>query len=144
MNEKSAEALKIAKQFIDALARLDAEAQIALLHDDAVLECPFPVRPGEGLPGTRRQFGPALREGLRQSAVNTAEAQFTNCIWRTSDDGLAILQADGECVMGNGNPYRNHYVFMFEVAEGKVIRWWEYLNPVVSARAVGMPLEAIP
>jgi len=70
MNEKSAETLSIARQFIDALTRLDAEAQIALLHDDAVLECPFPVRPGEGLPGTRRQSGPALREGLRQSAVN--------------------------------------------------------------------------
>ncbi len=144
MNEKSAEALSIAKQFIDALARLDAEAQIALLHDDAVLECPFAVRPGENLPGTRRQTGPALREGLRQSAVNTAEVQFNNRIWRTSDDGLAILQADGECMMANGNPYRNHYVFMFEIAGGKIIHWWEYLNPVVSARAVGMPLEAIP
>jgi uncharacterized protein len=144
MNEKPAEAMKIAGQFIEALARLDAEAQIALLHEDAVLECPFPVRPGENAPGTRRQTGAGLREGLRQSARNTAEVQFNNRIWRTSDDGLAILQADGECMMANGNPYRNHYVFMFEIADGKVIRWWEYLNPVISARAVGMPLESIP
>jgi ketosteroid isomerase-like protein len=33
---------------------------------------------------------------------------------------------------------------LFEARDGKIVRWWEYYNPVIAARAFGAPLETIP
>ncbi len=42
--------------------------------------------------------------------------------------------------MANGRPYENRYVFRFDVENGKIRRIREYLNPVTSAVAFGLPL----
>ena len=144
MNALPVEALAVARQFIGAMERRDADAVIALLDDEVVLEFPFPVVAGGDRPGSRRQCGKAAHAGVRGSLQTTIVIKFTNQVWRTTDDGLALLQADGECTLSDGSPYLNHYIFLFEVREGKIVRWWEYLNPVISARAVGIPLDSIP
>jgi len=109
-----------------------------------VQEFPFPLAPGEDRTGARRQRGEGLRTSLRDSLRTTEKIQFNNVVWRTTDDGSAVFEAEGECELSNGRPYRNRYIFIFEVSEGRISRWWEYLNPVISARAVGIPLESIP
>jgi len=144
MGSNSEDALSVAKQLINALEKRDSEGVIALLHDDIVLELPFPILAGENTTGTRRQAGTAVHDYLRHSRELTAENSFTNVVWRITDDGLAMFQSDGVCTLSDGRPYLNHYLFLFEVRDGKVIRWVEYLNPVIAARAFGAPLEAIP
>jgi ketosteroid isomerase-like protein len=144
MISKAEEALQIAKRFIDAMCRRDGDGIVDLLHADVVQEFPFPLAAGEGKTGSRRQRGEGLRASLRTSLRTTEKIQFNNVVWRTTDDGAAVFEAEGECELGNGRPYRNRYIFIFEVSEGKISRWWEYLNPVISARAVGIPLESIP
>lgn len=138
------EALRVARQLVDALERRETEQVIALLHDDIVLEVPFPLVSGENTTGTRRQAGRAVHDYLYDSRARTARNRFTNVVWRTTSDGLALFQADGEVTLSDGRPYRNHYLFVFEVTDGKVVRWVEYYNPVIAARAFGVPLDSIP
>jgi ketosteroid isomerase-like protein len=75
---------------------------------------------------------------------SVAQIQFKNVIWRTTDDGLALFQADGDLKYNDGRPYQNHYLMMFEASEGKIIRWREYFSPVIWARAYGAPLDSLP
>jgi ketosteroid isomerase-like protein len=144
MSGQSDEALRVAKQLIDALERRDAEGVIACLHERVVLELPFPIVEGENTTGTRRQVGEAVHAYVRHSKELTSRNQFNNVVWRTTSDGLAMFQSDGDCTLSDGRAYLNHYLFLFEISDGKVIRWVEYLNPVIAARAFGAPLESIP
>ena len=144
MSGQSEETLRVAQQLIDALEKRDADGVIALLHDDIVLELPFPLVAGENTTGTRRQVGEAVHAYVRHSKELTRENRFNNVVWRTTSDGLAMFQSDGACMLSDGRPYDNHYLFLFEVKDGKVIRWVEYLNPVIAARAFGAPLDTIP
>ena len=83
-------------------------------------------------------------DNARDVTTLVARIAFDNVIWRTTSDGLVLFEADGDLVYNNGDPYRNHYLMFFEVADGKIIRWREYYSPVVWARAVGAPLETLP
>ncbi len=136
--------LAVAKKLIHHLERREPEGVISVLHDDIVLELPYPIVEGENTTGTRRQTGEAVQAYLRHSKALTRSNKFNNVIWRTTNDGVAVFQADGDCTLSDGRPYLNHYLFLFEVKDGKVIRWVEYMNPVTAARAFGAPLESIP
>lgn len=144
MSGNAAENLAVAKRFIGALERLDTETLIAMLHEDILLEVVFPLVAGENTTGARRQAGPAVQDYIHEVKRRTRKIQFDNAVWRTTNDGLAMFQADGNHVLSDGRPYPNHYLFMFEIAGGKIRHWWEYLNPVAAMRAFGGPLEAIP
>ena len=138
------EALSVAQSLIGALERRDVDALIALLADDILLEVPFPLAAGENTTGTRYQRGAAVRAYVQDVKARTSEIRFRDVIWRTTNDGLALFQAEGDITLSDGRPYPNTYLMMFEVAHGKVVRWVEYLNPVAAVRAFGAPLESIP
>ncbi|MDG2003298.1 MAG: nuclear transport factor 2 family protein [Novosphingobium sp.] len=144
MSSTGNDALALARQVIDGLERKDEAAVIAVLHEDVVLHVPFPLVEGENTTGTRRQTGEAVHRYLEESNELTETVRFNNIAWRTTDDGLALFQADGEVLLRDGRPYRNHYLFLFEAKNGKISQWWEYYNPVIAAIAFGAPLESIP
>jgi len=144
MNSQGKETLALAKQVIDGLERKDAAAIVAVLDDDIVLHVPFPLVAGENMTGTRRQVGESVHRYLDESNSLTEKVRFNNGVWRTTDDGLAMFQADGEVLLRDGRPYLNHYLFLFEARDGKITQWWEYYNPVIAAIAFGAPLDTIP
>ncbi len=65
-----------------------------------------------------------------------AELEFTQGV----DRNVAFAEGLGVMTMANGNPYLNRYVFRFDVEGGKIKRIREYLNPITSALAFGVPL----
>lgn len=138
------EALTVAKQFVAALARLDGEALCAVLDKDVVLENPFPMLAGENAPATRMAKGEAVFAHMRNMPNVLGSMQFRNSVWRVTDDGLAVFAADGDATLPNGDTYQNHYLMLFEVAGGKIVRWQEYYNPVIAARANKMNLDLLP
>lgn len=138
------EALALGKKVIEGLERKDGDAIKAVLHDDVVLHVPFPLVAGENATGTKRQVGEAVHRYLDESNALTETVRFNNPLWRTTDDGLAMFQADGEVRLRDGRPYLNHYLFLFEARDGKISQWWEYYNPVIAAVAFGAPLDTIP
>ena len=144
MTSQSDETLSVAQRFIDGLARRDLETLFSLLHEKIVLEVAYPFVKGENTTGANEQAGEAVRTYLRDMKQRTSEVRFRNVIWRTTNDGLALFQADGDITLSDGRPYPNHYLFMFGVSEGKIIWWREYLNPVAAIRAFGAPLESLP
>ena len=145
MTPAAESALAGGKAIVDALKRRDADAAIAALHDNIVLEVAFPLIAGENTTGSRRSVGAAVHNYLRDARDRTAKMRFHNEVWRTTSDGLAIYSADGDHVLSDARPYRNHFLFMFEAAaDRRVVRWREYLNPVSAMRAFGGALEAIP
>jgi ketosteroid isomerase-like protein len=144
MASQTEQALTAGKALIEALKRRDADAAIALLHDDIVVEVAYPLIAGENTTGSRRSVGQAVHAYLRDARDRTLEMRFYNEVWRTTNDGLAVYQAEGDHVLSDGRPYRNHFLFFFEMSDGKIIRWREYLSPVAAMRAFGGALEAIP
>jgi ketosteroid isomerase-like protein len=144
MNLQANEALSVAKSLIEAVRQMDPEAMIALMHENIVLELPYPLVKGENTTGTKIQRGKAVHAYAQDVKRRTSQMRFNNVIWRTTNDGLAMFQADGDHTLSDGRNYQNHFLFLFEVLDGKVIRWVEYLNPVAALRAFGAPLESIP
>ena len=98
------EAMRVSKEFIDALSRRDGEALSALLHDNVVLESPYPVAPGENVPGSARCEGVSVHNHVRNMANVLSSLTFENAVWRATSDGLAMFQADGRATLPNGTP----------------------------------------
>ena len=144
MIERSDEALGVAKRFITALAQRDGEALCSVLHEDVTVENPFPMVEGENRPGSRRCRGASVHAHMKNMPHVLGSLRFENVIWRTTSDGLAMFEADGDATLPNGRPYRNHYLMLFEVALRKIVHWQEYYSPVIAARANGMPLDLLP
>lgn len=144
MASQAEEALTLGKQLIEGLKRRDPHTIISILDKDIVLEVPYPLVEGENTTGARRQESEAVHAYLRDMKERTSEIRFRNEIWRTTNDGLALFEADGDITLSDGRPYPNHYLFMFEAAGGKIVRWREYLNPVAAIRAFGAPVESLP
>ena len=138
-------ALETAKAFIAALSDRDADNALMLLSDEAVLEMPYPLASGENKYGTRRMWGDPLRKYVRGITERNAQIAFRNRVWRVADDGVLILECDGDMIRSkDGARYQNHYIVLFAVKDGKITLWREYFNPVVAARAFGIPLESLP
>jgi ketosteroid isomerase-like protein len=140
-----ATSLNTAKAFIAALSERDAESALLLLSQGAVLEMPYPLASGENKYGTRRMWGDALRQYVAGITERNSQISFKNTVWRTANDGIVILECDGDLVRSkDGKRYQNHYIILFEVSDGKITLWREYFNPVVAARTFGIPLESLP
>ena len=144
MNKTANEALALARQLVEGLRRRDPEMIAPLLAEEVVLEVPFPLVEGENRTGARRSSSHAVHNYLRDVRAATIDIRFENVVWRTTDDGLAIFEADGVITMVSGAPYKNHYLMMFEAAGGRIVRWREYLSPIIWARAAGVPLDSLP
>jgi ketosteroid isomerase-like protein len=135
----------IAKSFINSLTKRDAAAAIALLHDDAVLEMPYPLASGENKYGTHKMWGEPLRIYVKGIVERNSKIAFDNVVWYETDRDTVILEANGDLVRSkDGLRYQNKYLILFETRDGKVITWREYFNPVVAARTFGIPLESLP
>jgi ketosteroid isomerase-like protein len=144
MASQADETLKIAQAFIAALSRRDPDTLIPMLADNVVMESAYPLVPGEDKPGAKICTGESVRAFLRGARKTLSKIEFTNVVWRTTNDGLAIFEAVGDLAYADGRPYRNNYLMMFKVANGKLVHWKEYFNPVIWARAFGAPLESLP
>jgi ketosteroid isomerase-like protein len=144
MKSKAEEALELGKRLIDCLGRRDMDSIIPLLHENIVLEVVFPFVKGEDTVGARFQRGKAVHDYLNHAKQHTSQILFKNVVWRTTNDGWAIFQADAGNVLADGTPYPQSYLFMFESTSGKIARWVEYMNPICAVRALGAPLESLP
>ena len=144
MNASADETLGIAQTFMAAFERRDAATLLSMLHENAVLEVAYPFLKGENGLGNPRQTGAAVPAYIEEFRKRSAAVRFSNSVWRTTSDGLALFQTDSVMRLSDGSLYANHYLFWFAVADGKIVWWREYYNPVAAARAFGLPLEAMP
>ena len=76
--------------------------------------------------------------------ANFSRAVLTERRFTVAEDGATVfLEAKGDLVHAHTSaPYRNMYVFRFDLHDGRIVGIAEYANPVPFARLVGLPLGA--
>jgi ketosteroid isomerase-like protein len=110
---------------------------LAAYTDDAVISSLF-HESGRHEDGDFRRY--SGREEIERYFAGTDQFQqlkFTDLVFRPTADGVSVyVEGKGDCIMADGTPYRNGYVFRFDVnEEGKTFRMDEWVNPVTAAPA---------
>ena len=58
-----------------------------------------------------------------------------------SEDGATVfVESRGDYISKEGKPYNNVYIFKFVLEDGKIVKTFEYANPVTYAMLVGLPI----
>ena len=140
-----ARATTAVKAFFRAIAARDMTALGQALTDDAIYEMPF-SESGSTAPGFFRRF-----EG-REAVVGFWEMTSGGGIISlppqdvelsiTADGGRLFIEQRGDMTMPDGKPYRNRYVFRFDIRDGRVSHIREYINPIISAYAFDRPVAS--
>jgi ketosteroid isomerase-like protein len=133
-------AADLAQAYLIALQAKNKDAILSILADDFVLEVPCNISGTNDLSDSW--------SGLEAAAANYENTfrvievlKYTDLEFTQGNDrSVAFAEGLGVMKMANGNPYRNRYVFRFDVLGGKIKRIREYLNPITSALAFGRPL----
>lgn len=136
--------VQVVHDYLAALQRKDLPALLSLLDADFVFEVPFTAS-GDNDPAAADS---RTQRGLTDAAANFRRAfgEIETLVFSdievipSSNPEVVFAEAVGDMRMANAQPYRNRYVFRFDLERGKIRRVREYLNPVTSARAFGRPI----
>ena len=141
--EAQGKALKLLRAWHLALETKDLPTVQQMMHDKVVIELPFnesgkteagAYRVYEGIPACMAFWETAMK-------FEKEMHPFTDMDLTVSPDGARIfLEARGHVTMASGIDYRNRYVLRLDIEDGKVRRYREYYNPIVSAHAFGRPI----
>ena len=133
-------AADLAQAYLTALQAKDKQAILSILADDFTLEIPCNLSGTNDLSDSWSglQVADAKYEATfrKIEVLKYVDLEFIQSV----DRSIAFAEGLGVMKMANGNPYRNRYVFRFDVKGGKIKRIREYLTPITSAIAMGLPL----
>lgn len=85
----------------------------------------------------------AVIANLSTILVLFERVEFVNQHIIPAQDGRTVcIEAQGNFALRNtGEPYRNTYLFVFEIEQGQIICIREYNNPLVLAETLNLPLN---
>ena len=111
-----------------------ATGYLDLFHDDAVFE--FPYAPG----GAVRQEGKAQMAAYLRSIAggNALDAFVLTAAYPMSDGHTTVLEYESRGHdRASGRPYRQHYLGIYQVTDGRLTLIREYFNPLAVLEAAG-------
>jgi ketosteroid isomerase-like protein len=114
------------QRLLEGISSLDIERVLDVLHDDLRFELMY-------LP-TGGKSSVVTKDYLRTSLPDTL-GRFTDwSIWMTSsystpNPEVIITEWESEGHLKSGAVYRNRYIGIQEIKDGKLFRWREYANP---------------
>lgn len=126
--------------YLHVMNRLDLDAFAGLVTDDVVVALPYAPDPvprhtagREAVVGLYGGF-PSLVSplGFHDVAVRPLGARPDG----TGEDFLATYRSDAT-MLATGRPYRNDYISLFTVRDGKLAGFTEYFDPLVFRLAQG-------
>lgn len=121
---------------LTALGQKDYDTFEAALADDVLLEWPYP--PMEGFPTERR--------GARwfRDVLEVSWADFDPYNYRIETihdlgepDRLIAEYTSHSRFIPTDLPYSNRYIAVVDFADGRIVRWREYVNPNIIAAIMG-------
>ena len=133
MAEQHDAASTLVEAYFEHWTRGDGAASRALLTDDASITLPMS---GDGSPEPGFVFeGVDAAVGYLQFSHGTFESlDFLDVERFVSEDARHVhVHARGDMVTRDGRPYRNVYVFRFDLREGRISHVEEVTNPVAWA-----------
>ena len=125
--------LAVVQGFLQAVAAEDMRAADTLLSGSAEFVLPFHPSGDVSAAAVRRIPAPVYLSSL---FANYDQIVFAEQIAHIANEGRSVfLEAYGDFrVAGSGRPYRNRYLFRFDIYDGRIERITEYRNPVTAAR----------
>lgn len=124
---------EIVSRFLEAEGKQDVQGMADVLADDIVFEMPFLALPG--LPNRVEGKGTVV-EFLEQF-LGKERGMFTGWdlhnirIYPSSDPDLVFAELDGQgVVVKSGYQYRQKYIILFRISDGRISHWREYNNPI--------------
>ena len=130
----------VVEAFFDAKQRHDLKGLTALFADNIVYTFPLPA---SGAQENWFVYDGKLATVEYQRKTLEAFSQLTmrNKQFTISEDGNTLfVESLGDYITKDGRPYKNVYIFKFVVEDGKIVKVFEYANPVTYAMLVGLPV----
>jgi hypothetical protein len=123
-NLSSAINKKLVQDFLEVFSRGDVAGIVARLHPDATWWVSGTMN---GLSGTyTRQQMAELLKGVtalyKQGALRITPSSML------AEDNAVAVEAESYAELNNGRVYNNRYHFLFEVADGKILKVKEYMD----------------
>ena len=123
---------EIVSRFLEALAKQDVQEVAGVLADNIVFEMPFAL---PGLPdrvegkGTVVEF---LEQFLGKERGIFTDWNFHNIrIYPGGDPDLFFTEYNGQGVVAKSRyQYRQKYITLLRISDGRISHWREYLNPI--------------
>ncbi|HEX9509099.1 MAG TPA: nuclear transport factor 2 family protein [Puia sp.] len=69
------------------------------------------------------------------------QMKFPRTLFATEDPQFIFVKFRGIIEIRAGGTYENDYLGTFRLEKGKIVEYTEYFNPIVMARAFGIPLK---
>jgi ketosteroid isomerase-like protein len=129
----------VVENFFARLEAMDIPGFIALWDEAGVQLMPFSPAgfPKElrGRAAIQKQYG-----GLPE---NYTGMRFTDRVYHEAiDPEIFIVEYHGEInVKATGKPYNNDYIGVFQVKNGKLVKFTEYFNPIILQESFGADLQ---
>jgi ketosteroid isomerase-like protein len=131
------------RAFLKAIAVSDMKSLAVAVTDDVIYEMPFSETGSTDPGGFRRYAGAAevveFWRGMSGSGIKSASSEDVE-LSISGDGSRVFIEQRGNMTMPDGKPYRNRYVFRFDIRDGRVSHVREYLNPIISAYAFERPI----
>jgi uncharacterized protein len=123
---------EIVSRFLDAEGQQDVQGMADVLAENIAFEMPFAL---PGLPD--RVEGKATVVEFLEQFLGKERSMFTGWdlhnirIYPGGDPDLFFAELDGQgVVVKSGYQYRQKYIILFRVSDGRISHWREYLNPI--------------
>jgi ketosteroid isomerase-like protein len=105
------------------------------MGEDFVFELPY------GPAFLPRRFDGLATWNEMQGAMFALFEQFTetlDTVYETRDPATVIAEYHSDAIVkGSGAAYRNEYIGVFRIRDGRIVFWREYHNPEAVAKALG-------
>ena len=114
----------IVREFLEVFSRGDVAGVVARLHDNATWWVSGTM---VGLSGTysKQQMGELLKgvkDYYKQGALRITPSRMI------AEGNLVAVEAESYAELQNGRVYNNLYHFVFEIADGRILRVKEYMD----------------
>ncbi len=141
MAETAKSSIETVSAYFRALELRDKDALVPLLSSDVVEVIPFSIAGGSA-PFAEFKGREAVLGYVSRIFENFSRTVLVDKSFHATEDGRVVfVEAKGDLVSARTSaPYRNVYVFKFELEGGKIVHITEYANPVTFAKAMGMPV----
>ena len=120
--------LDVLRDSLAALGRLDVDGVVALMHPSLSFELPYErnaVLDRDGFAALIR----GMFDRFQRFDLTLVE------VIETADPDRLVVRYEGDCLSHDGSfHYRNSYLAVIDFADGKVRRWREYANPILSQK----------
>lgn len=129
---------EIVNKFLEAEAKQDVQGMAVFMADNIVYETPF------ALPGVpERVEGKGTLIEMLDQFIGKERGMYTSWdinniqVYSGGEPDLFFAEMKGQGVVAqNGHQYRQSYISLFRVTDGRISLWREYFNPIPLQEAI--------